>query len=159
LDLHAVSPHARRLAVIALVLAALTPQAARAQSENSAAEEPAGPQPTVRDVDAIAARLTSSNPDEVREAIDLLSVTDHPSVVPHLSTLLRSGRSDEVTDRALTALGGLGHPSAIDVLVEFTRHRRAGARRLAYRALAAIEDRRVPALLEQGLRDSDRNIR
>lgn len=159
LELHAVSPHVRRLAGTALLLAALAPHAARAQSENTAAEEPAGPQPTVRDVDEIAARLTSNNPDEVREAIDLLSVIDHPSVVPHLATLLRSGRSDEVTDRALTALGGLAHASAIDVLVEFTRHRRAGARRLAYRALAAIDDPRVPALLEQGLRDSDRNIR
>ena len=37
--------------------------------------------------------------------------------------------------------------------------RRARARRLAYQALAAIEDRRVPALLEQGLRDSDRSVR
>ncbi len=118
-----------------------------------------GPQPTVRDVDTIAARLSSANADEVREAIDLLSVIDHPSVIPHLAALLRSGRSDEVTDHALTALRGLAHPSSIDVLVEFTHHRRARARRLAYQALAAIQDRRVPALLEQGLRDSDRNIR
>lgn len=118
-----------------------------------------GPQPTVRDVDTIAARLGSNNEDEVREAIDLLSVIDHPSVIPHLAALLRSGRSDEVTDRALTALAGLAHPSAIDVLVEFTHHRRARARRLAYQALAAIQDPRIPSLLEQGLRDSDRNVR
>lgn len=123
------------------------------------AEEPTGPQPTVRDVATIAARLDSSNPDEVREAIDLLSVIDHPSVVPHLATLLRSGRSDEVTDRALTALRGLAHPSAIEVLTEFTHHRRPRARRLAFQALAAITDRRVPRLLEQGLADSDRNVR
>lgn len=118
-----------------------------------------GPQPTVRDVDTIAARLGSPNPDEVREAIALLSVIDHPSVIPHLAAMLRSGRSDEVTDQALVALRGLAHPSAVDVLVELTRHRRPRARRLAYQALAAIEDRRVPALLEQGLRDSDRNVR
>lgn len=118
-----------------------------------------GPQPTVRDVDEIAGRLSSPDADQVREAIDLLSVIDHPSVVPHLATLLRSGRSDEVTDHALTALRGLAHASSIDVLVEFTHHRRARARRLAYQALAAIEDRRVPPLLEQGLRDSDRNVR
>jgi hypothetical protein len=117
------------------------------------------PTPTVRDIDEIAAQLDSANEDDVRGAIDLLSVIDHPSVVPHLARVLRSGRSDEVTNRALTALRGLAHPSAIDVLVEFTHHRRAGARRLAYQALAAIQDRRVPALLEQGLRDSDRNVR
>lgn len=148
------------LSPLALALLAV-PVSASAQRRPPppSGEEPAGPQPTVRDVDAIAARLNSSNADEVREAIDLLSVIDHPSVVPHLATLLRSGRSDEVTDRALTALEGLAHPSSIDVLVEFTHHRRARARRLAYEALAAIEDRRVPALLEQGLRDSDRTVR
>jgi hypothetical protein len=129
------------------------------QGEGGEDPEPQGPRPTVADIDTIAARLTSANPDEVREAIDLLSVIDHPSVVPHLATTLRSGRTDEVTDRALEALRGLAHPSSIDVLVEFTHHRRARARRLAYQALAAIPDRRVPSLLEQGLRDSDRNVR
>jgi HEAT repeat protein len=128
-------------------------------SEDTQAEEPTGPQPTVRDIDTIAARLSSTNADEVREAIDLLSVIDHPSVVPHLATLLRSGRSDEVTDRAITALGGLAHPTGIPVLVELTHHRRARARRLAFEALARISDPRVPALLEQGLRDSDRLVR
>lgn len=152
--------------VAVLALATVAPSVADAQRRRPRRQpqpqedaEPAGPQPTVRDVDEIAARLESGNADEVREAIDLLSVIDHPSVVPPLARLLRSGRSDEVTDRALTALRGLAHPSAIDVLVEFTHHRRARARRLAYQALAAIDDRRVPELLEQGLRDSDRNIR
>ncbi|MFK7989349.1 MAG: HEAT repeat domain-containing protein, partial [Sandaracinaceae bacterium] len=106
------------------------------------AQESEAPAPTVRDVDEIAARLDSDDADVVREAIDLLSVIDHPSVVPPITALLRSGRSDEVTDRALQALRGLAHPSSIDVLVEFTRHRRARARRLAYQGLAAIEDRR-----------------
>ena len=123
------------------------------------AEEPTGPQPTVRDVASIAERLQSANTDEVREAIDLLSVIDHVSVVPHLTALLRSGRADEVTDRALQALRGLAHPSSIEVLTEFTHHRRPRARRLAYQALAAIDDRRIPALLERGLADSDRSVR
>ncbi len=130
-----------------------------AQEGENAPAEPSGPQPTVRDIDTIAARLESRNADEVREAIDLLSVIDHPSVVPHLAGVLRSGRPDEVTDRALLALRGLGHPSGIEVLTEFTHHRRARARRLAYQALAAISDRRVPTLLEHGLSDSDRSVR
>ena len=145
--------------LVALVPAAADAQRGRRGGAGAGAEEPAGPQPTVRDVDEIAARLSSQDADVVREAIDLLSVIDHPSVIPPLEALLRSGRSDEVTDRALQALTGLGHASSIDVLVEFTHHRRARARRLAYQGLAAIEDRRVPALLEQGLRDSDRGIR
>ncbi|MBX3270075.1 MAG: HEAT repeat domain-containing protein [Sandaracinaceae bacterium] len=164
-------PRAARV-VLALVaalalLAGLAPSGAAAQrgrrrptpAATPDAEGPTGPQPTVRDIDTIAARLSSTNGDEVREAIDLLSVIDHPSVVPHLATLLRSGRSDEVTDRALQALRGLAHPSAIEVLGEFAHHRRPRARRLAYQALAAVSDRRVPALLEQGLSDSDRSVR
>jgi HEAT repeat protein len=110
-------------------------------------------------VQSIAARLDSSNADEVREAIALLSVIDDPSVVPPLARLLRSGRSDEVTDAALLALRGLAEPSSVEVLVDFSRHRRARARRLAYQARASIQDPRVPGLLEQGLRDSDRTIR
>ena len=54
---------------------------------------------------------------------------------------------------------GLAHPSAIGILVEFTHHRRVGARRRAFMALSAIEDPRVPRLLQQGLRDSDRTVR
>ncbi len=168
---HKTSPGAlpRHAAVFATLCVAamglvLAPSAADAQRRGRSrptpeAGEPTGPQPTVRDVASIAARLDSSNTDDVREAIDLLSVIDHPSVVPHLAALLRSGRSDEVTDRALQALRGLAHPSAIDVLTEFTHHRRARARRLAYLALASIEDRRIPGLIERGLSDSDRSVR
>ena len=131
----------------------------RGGQQQSSDGESSAPAPTIRDLDEIAARLQSSDSDEVREAIDLLSVIDNPRVIPPLAELLRSGRSDEVTDRALQALRGLAHASAIEVLTEFTHHRRARARRLAYDALAAISDRRIPALLEQGLRDSDRNVR
>ena len=84
---------------------------------------------------------------------------DDRRVVPPIAALLRSGRPDAITDRALNALKVLGAANGIDVLVEFTHHRRAGARRRAYQALAAIDDRRVPSLLEPGLRDSDRSIR
>lgn len=149
------------LALAVAFLTTLTPGEVEAQRRRrgQAASEPTAPEPSLRDLEEIAAQLRSRNPDEVRGAIDLLSVIDHPRVVPPLTELLRSGRSDEVTDRALQALRGLGDRSAIDVLTEFTHHRRPRARRLAYEALAAIEDRRIPDLLEQGLRDSDRNVR
>lgn len=133
-------------------------QAADGQHEGQA-EGPAAPAPTIADLDEIVPRLRSTNPDEVREAIDLLSVIDRREVIPPLAELLRSGQPDAITDRALEALRGLADPASIDVLTEFTRHRRAGARRRAYAALAAIEDRRVATVLEQGLRDSDRSVR
>lgn len=122
-------------------------------------DEPARPQVTLADLDEITPKLQSANLDEVREAIDLLSVIDHPRVVPHLAELLRSGRPDAITNRALSALRGLAAPQSIEVLTEFTNHRRPGARRRAYQALAAIDDRRVAPLLERGLRDSDRTVR
>lgn len=143
---------------------ALAPSGADAQRRRgraaaSADGEPTAPTPTVADLAEIVPRLQSTSPDQVREAIDLLSVIDDPRVVPPLADLLRSGQPDAVVDRALEALRGLAAPTSIDVLTEFTRHRRAGARRRAYLALAAVRDRRVPALVEQGLRDSDRAVR
>ena len=115
--------------------------------------------PTIADLPNILPRLRSANPDEVRQAIEALRVIDRAEVVPPLAELVRSGQPDTITDAALEAFRGLAEPTSIDVLTEFTRHRRAGARRRAYAALAGIEDRRIPTLLEQGLRDSDRNVR
>lgn len=134
-------------------------QRRRRRAPAAQAEEPSGPIPTVADLDEIVPRLASANPDEVREAIDLLSVIDQPEVVPHIAGVLRSGRADPVTDRALEALRGLAHASSIEVLIEFSNHRRPSARRRAFLALAAIDDPRIPALLENGLRDSDRSVR
>ncbi|AKF06872.1 HEAT repeat domain-containing protein [Sandaracinus amylolyticus] len=130
-----------------------------AQPSEGTAEGPIAPAPTIADLGTIVPRLQSTNPDEVREAIDLLSVIDRREVVAPLADLLRSGQPDAITDRALEALRGLEDPTSLDVLTEFTRHRRVGARRRAYQAIAAIEDRRVTTLLEQGLRDSDRSVR
>ena len=119
----------------------------------------AGPTPTMAEFDAIVARLQGANPDEVRESITLLTILNDPAAIPPLSALLRAGQPDAITDAALDALQRLEMPASLDVLSEYTHHRRVGARRRAYAAIAAIEDRRVPVLLEQGLRDSDRSIR
>lgn len=143
--------------LLATSLASLTATAQRRGAQSD--DEPSRPQVTLNDLDEIVPKLQSANLDEVREAIDLLSVIDHPRVVPHIAELLRSGRPDAITNRALSALRGLAAPDSIEVLTEFTNHRRPGARRRAYQALAAIEDRRVAPLLERGLRDSDRTVR
>lgn len=133
--------------------------AAATTTSEGGGEAPAAPSLTVRDLPAVLPRLHSASPDEVRSAIDDLTVIGDSQCVPPLVELLHSGQPDAVTDRALDALRAIHHPSGIEVLTEFTHHRRAGARRRAYRALAAIEDRRIPALLEAGLRDSDREVR
>ena len=158
----------RATVLIVLAFLAVPPATAIAQSRPGrparpgrpgADAEPMAPAPTLADLAEIVPKLESTQGDEVREAIDLLTVIDRPEVVAPLSALLRAGQPDAITDRALEALGALGQAGAVDVLVEFTHHRREPARRRAYQALAAIQDPRVPRLLEQGLRDSDRNVR
>lgn len=161
----------RRIAPWLLVCATLLGAAsgtttAHAQRARRARPAPAteqveggGPAPTIEELPTIAARLHSANADEVREAITLLTIINDPGAIPPLAELLRSGQPDAVTDATLEALQRLEMPQSLEVLTEFTHHRRAGARRRAYAAIAQIDDRRVPALLEQGLRDSDRSIR
>ncbi len=141
-----------------------TPRTPRRQGHPPAGQtsetgEPLAPAPTLEDMGTIVPRLSSSNQDEVMAAIDQLSVIDDPAVVAPLVTLIRSGQPDAVTERAIEALRGLAQPSSLDVLTELTRHRRPAVRRRAYAAIAAIHDARVRALLEQGLRDSDRQVR
>ena len=145
------------LLVSSLALPSVADAQRRRPRDNGDAEST--PAPTLSDLDEITPRLSSANPDEVREAIDLLSIIDRPEVIGPLADLLRAGQPDPITDRALEALGALGHPAAIEVLTVFTHHRRVGARRRAYEALAAIDDRRVIPILETGLSDSERTVR
>ncbi len=136
---------------------------AEAQRGRRAAQPEEGdsrrPTVTIAQLDTVTPKLESADADEVREALDLLVAMDDARVVPPIAALLRSGRQDRITDRALNALKVLAAPQSIEVLAEFRNHRRPGARRRAYQALAAIEDRRIPGLLERGLRDSDRSVR
>lgn len=169
--------HSLARSFAAFVLATAIPSAAAAQpqkrpprpqqrrapqaqqpSENQELSEPRV-ELTVADLETVLPKLTSTNPDEISEAIDLLAVIDHPRCVPPLADLLRSGPTDHISDRALNALKIIAEPDSIEVLTELTNHRRVGARRRAYQALAAIDDRRIRPLLERGLRDSDRGVR
>lgn len=134
------------------------PQAAQT-SEDTVSGEAVAPAPTLEDLSVIVPRLSSANTDEVLGAIDQLSVIDDPAVITPLVTMLRAGQSDAITERGLEALRGLAEPASLDCLAEFTRHRRAAVRRRAYAAIAAIQDPRSRQLLEQGLRDSDRQVR
>ena len=136
----------RRLAQVVLVgtlLLASSPQAS-AQRGPALAE--------------VTAKLGGPDAD-VLAALETLAETKPPQAVGPIVTLIREGRRDAVTDRAIETLGAIAHRSAIPGLLELLRHRREGVRIRAYRALAAIDDPRVPALLEQGLRDSSAAVR
>ncbi len=153
----------RAAALAILAVGLLSAAGAEAQRGRRSAEPEEGdsrrPTVTIAQLDTVTPKLESANADEVREALDLLVAMDDPRVIPPIANLLRSGRRDRITDRALNALKVLAAPQAIEVLAEFRHHRRPGARRRAYQALAAIEDDRIPGLLERGLRDSDRSVR
>jgi HEAT repeat protein len=133
-------------------------QAQAAEPREGVGDEPAAPLPTMADLPQLVERLRGT-PDEARAALDQLVILDRREAIEPIAALLRAGQPDAITDHALASLERIAEPSSIDVLTEFTRHRRAGARRRAYEALAEIEDRRVAPLLEQGLRDSDRSVR
>lgn len=132
---------------------------AASQPREGVGDEPSAPLPTIADLPAILQQLQSGRPDETRAALDQLVILDRREAIEPIAALLRAGQPDAITDHALDSLKRIAEPSSIDVLTEFTRHRRPGARRRAYEALAEIQDRRVATLLEQGLRDSDRSVR
>src|SRR5689334_15951424 len=80
------------------------PHGGGGQENTMAAGEAAAPAPTLGDMATIVPKLHSANQDEVREAIDLLTVIDRPEVVPPLAELLRSGQPDAITDYVLDRL-------------------------------------------------------
>jgi len=138
--------HLTRLAYVPLVLFAATAAAAGGQGASARLDYQAG-------------ALDGTDEAAAHRAIDALSRTRRSESVRRLTAFLRSGQRDALTDHALRALGVIASPEVIEVLVEFTGHRRADARKEAYLALAAIDDPRVPALLANGLRDGDARVR
>jgi hypothetical protein len=110
-------------------------------------------------LDSLCRKLEGTDPAGIHEAIEGMTRIRHPRSVERLESFLRSGQPDELTDHALEALGQIGLPDAIEVLAEFTRHRRPEARKKAYLSLSGIADRSVASLLATGLRDADPLVR
>jgi HEAT repeat protein len=135
--------------IIALVLA-LAPLPSLAQQARRA---------TATEIRDAIAKLQSQNMDEVRDAIQFLGVSEAPTAVDPLVTLLRTGPPDIYTEAIVEALGSLARPQALPVLLDYLRHRRVNVRTKVVDAIAAIRDPRVRPALEQGLRDSDPRVR
>jgi HEAT repeat protein len=108
--------------------------------------------------DAIS-KLQSQNLDEVRDSIQFLGVSETGSAVSPLVELLRSGPPDNITDAIVDALAELNRPEAMAAYIEFSQHRRWGVRLAVLKAMEKLRDRRVPATLEDALRDSDPRVR
>jgi hypothetical protein len=103
---------------------------------------------------------------ESHDQTELLMLLDELAAGPEaaraaraVATLLAAGQPDVVADHALEALGRLHAREGREVLVDFTQHRRADARRRAYTALAAMKDASDVEVVKQGLRDSAPEVR
>jgi HEAT repeat protein len=112
-----------------------------------------------RYLDKHVALLHAEDPDTVRAALQTLGKARHPAAVDVIAAFLREGQPDPLSAAALVALGASERKEALAVLAEYTRHRRAAARRIAYEAVARIPDPRAIDVLVQGLRDSDPGVR
>ena len=85
-----------------------------------------------------------------------------PDPAPTLESLIAAavaGGSDASVDAALDALRERGDERASEALVSLTTHRRVGARRRAYLALAALRGERARDAVSKGLSDIDGGIR
>jgi hypothetical protein len=145
---------------ILLGLLVAGPAAAQGRHGGSAPTRPAVDRAVV---DAAIAGLAAPDLPTVLESIGKLAENPDPRAVAPLIQLLRQGPPDDVTHSAIQALGAISDPEAVDVLIEYMRHRRARVRRLAVQSIAQIRDPRVAdkvnEALRSALRDSNDRVR
>lgn len=141
-----------KLAARCLALAVLIASASAVR-----AAEPERPVP--RRLRALASDLDGAEAERVHAAIEALAASRHPYAVDALAAFLRRGQPDALADHALAALGVMRLPRALGVLADFAHHRRAEARRQAYRSIARVDDPAASDVLARGLRDSDSGVR
>lgn len=103
--------------------------------------------------------LESQDPDVVVEAIQILGAAAHPTAVPPLLTLLKSGPRSDITDSILFALGSISSDESVPVLLEYLGHRRSDTRAAALMALENKKGDNITRAVETALRDSDRQVR
>ncbi len=149
--------------ILAGLLVAGTAQAQGRHHGAAAPTAPARPQVDSALVDAALAGLEAPDLPTVLDSISKLAEYADPRATAPLLRLLKAGPPDDVTHAAIQALGAISDPSSVDVLIEYTRHRRARVRRLAVQSIAQIRDPRVSdkvnEALRNALRDSNDRVR
>lgn len=76
-----------------------------------------------------------------------------------LARWLLTGQPDAVTDLALERLASLKRPESLEVLSQFTRHRRATVRLRAYTGVSQLRSKEAAAVVAHGLRDASPRVR
>jgi len=120
----------------------------------------AAPRPLHPTVRALDAQLHGDDAGAKQQALSELGKSRyHDDAAAALAAYLSEGLPDALADATVEALGQTGSPRALQTLSRFRRHRRAGLRRLVYRAIADVQDASAVPLLVGGLRDSDAGVR
>jgi hypothetical protein len=164
----------KRLAVVFLIVGMVQPLSAAAKESPS----DSNPKPVVgresntrsvsaasaalspgRQVSTLVSRLYATDETEVRGAVAELGKRRDRAAIIALADFLRAGQADAVADYALEILGKTGSGLAYPTLLSFTFHRRASARLIAYRAIAANPQPGTVAIISGALSDSDASVR
>ncbi len=152
-----------RLLSFGILVGLLVTGTAFAQGRRGGGQTPSRPAVDRAALDAAVDELTAPDLATVLGAITKLAEFADPRATAPLTRLLRAGPPDEVTHAAIQALGAISDPDSVDVLIEYTRHRRPRVRRLAVQSIAQIRHARVNdkvnEALRNALRDSNDRVR
>jgi hypothetical protein len=130
-----------------------------ALAKKKAPPPPAEEQPSGLSLEEVAVMLSSSNPDEVKMAIESSAMLGNPDVVPMLSERVRAGLPSDLLNSAIDALGLLNAPSSSDLFVMLTRHRRPSVRVRSVQALIALRTKDAEPAIVLALGDSAPEVR
>jgi HEAT repeat protein len=104
-------------------------------------------------------KLESDNTDEIMYGIQTLAASGSPTAVGPLTQLLMTGPQNNITNSTIQALGIIGHPHSINILIEYLGHRRPDARIACLYALENYQEKRVTRAIENALNDSNPEVR
>lgn len=111
-------------------------------------------------VDAISTCLDHADSDVRGEAVKTLGSLGNRSVVPHFTALVSdTGRDKWERVWAVTALGNLGDPQAVDSLIAALSDERPKIRQTAIDSLVQLGDRRATGQIRVLLKDENDDVR
>ena len=138
------------IVVVAVVAAGSVAQAQRHRHHGQ--DLSAAPSP-------LETQLASSDPAQIRQAIEGIGVAGTADGVAPLAARIEKGLPPDLLDAALEALTVLSRPEAGPVLLSLVSHRRASVRAKAVSALVACHARGADGALTAALSDADGTVR
>jgi HEAT repeat protein len=113
------------------------------------------------DAAKLKAELESADPARISAALDVIAASNPRAteLSPLVEALLRRGATIKVSFRAIEVAGVLGQPAASAAVAPYLKHRDAGLRRAAVRALLLTRGPDAVKALRHALRSSDPAVR